>query len=125
VGNQGVLRFAPWPAGAALRRNRYGITEPRGIRHHLAAARLDLVIMPLVAFDADGNRLGMGGGYYDRALARRNHRRILVGVAFSVQQSPAVPALPWDVPLDIVITEQGRRQRMGRARRASAKDKKN
>jgi 5-formyltetrahydrofolate cyclo-ligase len=112
VGNRGDLHFAAWPAGGALRRNRYGIPEPAGIRHRVTAAQLDLVIVPLVAFDAIGNRLGMGGGYYDRALAGRRHRRVLVGAAFSFQQAPAVPAQPWDIPLDVVITEHGRRRRV-------------
>jgi 5-formyltetrahydrofolate cyclo-ligase len=117
VGHGGTLRFAHWPAGGKLRRNRYGIPEPVGNRHTIPAARLDLVIMPLVAFDAAGNRLGMGGGYYDRALAGRR-RPALVGAAFSIQQASSIPAQPWDVPLDIIITEGGRKFSRG-ARRAT------
>jgi 5-formyltetrahydrofolate cyclo-ligase len=112
VENRSKLRFATWPAGGALRRNRYGIPEPVGIRHRVTAAHLDLLVLPLVAFDALGNRLGMGGGYYDRALAGPRRRRVLVGAAFSFQQAPAVPAQPWDIPLDVVITERGRRPRV-------------
>ena len=67
----------------------------------------------LVAFDAAGNRLGMGAGYYDRALRRRLERSTpwrrprLIGVAYACQQVPAIPASPWDVPLDLVVTERG------------------
>jgi 5-formyltetrahydrofolate cyclo-ligase len=104
----GAMGFAPWPRGGKLRRNRYGIPEPVGTPRLVAAARLDLLVMPLVAFDERGHRLGMGGGYYDRALAGRRHLPVLVGAAFSFQQAPAIPAQPWDVPIDFVITERAR-----------------
>jgi 5-formyltetrahydrofolate cyclo-ligase len=108
VGHAGVMRFAPWPDVSRLRRNRYGIPEPTG-RRRVSAARLDLVVMPLVAFDSRGHRLGMGGGYYDRALAQRRRRPFRVGAAFAFQQAPQIPAMPWDIPLDLVITERGGR----------------
>lgn len=106
VGHGGCMDFAPWPDAAKLRRNRYGIPEPLGV-HRLKASRLDLIIVPLVAFDAAGHRLGMGGGYYDRALRGGRRRPFLVGAAFSLQQAPRVPHQPWDVPLHAVITERG------------------
>lgn len=109
VGHGGEMRFAPWHRLAKLRTNRFGIPEPAHIRGWIPARRLDLVVMPLVAYDDRGNRLGMGGGYYDRALDGRGRRPLLVGAAFSFQQTPSIPAQPWDVPLDIVITERGRR----------------
>jgi 5-formyltetrahydrofolate cyclo-ligase len=121
VAHGGAMRFAAWPRDAQLRRNRYGIPEPLGGRKTVTAARLDLVLMPLVAFDAHGSRLGMGGGYYDRALASRGLRPSLVGIAFSFQQAPELPVQPWDVPLDMVITERGRlvtRNARGKARLA-------
>lgn len=108
VGHAGKMHFAPWPRGARLRRNRYGIPEPVGGRR-ASAALLDLVLMPLVAFDRQGNRLGMGGGYYDRALAARRRRPMRIGVAFALQEAAAIPAQPWDVPVEAVITEHGRR----------------
>jgi 5-formyltetrahydrofolate cyclo-ligase len=110
VGHGGRMAFAPWVRGGRLRRNRYGIPEPAGGRR-LPAGLLELLVMPLVAFDAEGNRLGMGGGYYDRALAHRRRRPSLVGIAFACQQAEAIPAQPWDVPLTCVITERGRRAR--------------
>lgn len=116
VGHGGNMCFRLWPRGATLHRNRYGIPEPVGGRRRVTATRLDLVVVPLVAFDDRGHRLGMGGGYYDRALAGTRRRPVLAGAAFSFQQAPGVPAQPWDVPLDIIVTERGRRPRwQGRA----------
>lgn len=113
VGHGGTMRFGLWPPAAKLRRNRYGIPEPVGSRRSVTATGLDLLVMPLVAFDERGNRLGMGGGYYDRALAGRR-RPVLAGVAFAFQQAAGIPAQPWDIPLDIVVTERGRRPRWQR-----------
>ncbi len=112
VGRAGTMRFAPWWPKAKLRRNRYGIPEPVSMRgRSVPAARLQVIVMPVVAFDGRGHRLGMGGGYYDRALAGRGRRPLLVGAAFAFQQAPNVPAQPWDVPLDMVITERGEAMR--------------
>ena len=64
--------------------------------------------MPLVAFDRAGNRLGQGGGYYDRALAGPSDLRpVTIGVAHAFQQVESVPVEPWDVALDAVVTEDG------------------
>ena len=77
------------------------------------APPLDVVLVPVVGYDRRGNRLGMGAGFYDRALrrrldARRAWRRPrLVGVAFACQELPGIAASPWDVPLDLIVTEQG------------------
>ena len=66
------------------------------------------MLLPLVAYDLSGTRLGMGGGYYDRYIDALAHRPRLIGIAFQVQQSEdALPCEPWDIPLDGVITEQG------------------
>ena len=106
------MRFVPLPEGAALRRNAFGIEEPLRGRPVVPATAFDVVILPLLGFDRRGNRLGMGAGFYDRALGfrrdgrRRWRRPRLVGVAFSIQEVPAIPAAPWDVPLDLVVTEQ-------------------
>ncbi|MGD9387564.1 MAG: 5-formyltetrahydrofolate cyclo-ligase [Gammaproteobacteria bacterium] len=114
VGHGGRMRFAPWEEHGRLRRNRYGIPEPLGPRWW-QSSKLDLVIAPLVAFDSHCRRLGMGGGYYDRALQRRRRKPVLVGAAFALQEVPAVPDQPWDVPLDLVVTERGRHKRGARA----------
>ena len=107
------LRFARLDRDTRWRRNRYGIAEPLGKWHQTLHPReLDIVLMPLVAFDRHGNRLGMGGGFYDRSLGFRRHRKHwikprLIGIAHSCQEHPALPHQPWDVALDAIITEQG------------------
>jgi len=109
------LRFAAWSASSNLHPNRFGIPEPRvHLREHARPIQLDAVLMPLVGFDAHGNRLGMGGGFYDRSfafrLARRRWRKpLLIGVAFELQRCPTLPAAAWDVPLDGIVTEHGLR----------------
>lgn len=94
-----------------LRRNRYGILEPSG-KVHTSAHDLDLILLPLVGFDALGQRLGSGAGYYDRALgfrSRRSHWRgpRLIGIAYNCQRVAALATRPTDIPLDAVITERG------------------
>lgn len=118
VAHGGDMRFARWDNSTPMRPNRYGIPEPAGGRRRVTASQLDLVIVPLVAFDACGHRLGMGGGYYDRALAARRRRPVLAGAAFEFQRTSKVPVQPWDVPLDLIVTDRGRQaQRIGRVAR--------
>lgn len=107
----GRMRFAPLDSPArAWRRNRYGIREPGGVpRLWRGAKLLDVVLMPLVAFDAAGNRLGMGGGYYDRALAFRSlrrhwHRPLLIGLAYDCQEASTLSTARWDIPVDLIAT---------------------
>ena len=106
------MRFAPYSPGGTLVPNRWGIPEPEWRpRLWTGARRPGVVFVPLVAFDAAGNRLGQGGGYYDRAFAFRRvrtahwRRPLLAGLAYGFQQVDELPAKPTDVPLDIVITE--------------------
>ena len=105
------LWFAPYHHCAPLVANRFGIPEPQcNWRDTRRVWTLDLVLTPLVAFDAAGNRLGMGGGYYDRTLsylARRQHWRKprLIGTAYSFQEVEALPHQSWDVPLEGIATE--------------------
>jgi len=108
------LWFMPYTPGSALRSNRFGIPEP-AMRRRERACRpwaLDLILAPLVAFDAAGNRLGMGGGYYDRSLAflhtrRRWRKPRVLGIAYGFQQVAKLPTACWDVPLDAVVTDLG------------------
>ena len=116
------LWFLEYSPGDPLQRNRFGIAEPRlrNRRTRLAGA-LDLLLVPLVGFDADCNRLGMGGGYYDRTLSylgrrRRWHRPLLVGIAHECQRVEAIETKPWDVPLDMVATEERIYARKGNTR---------
>lgn len=105
-----TLRFARWHDGARLHRNRFHIPEPRR-QARLSARALNVVLLPLTGFDASGNRLGMGGGFYDRTLAfKRRHRKarpLLVGVAHACQQVSTLPAEIWDVPLAMIVTDRG------------------
>ena len=105
-----TLRFAPWCAGDPLVINRFGIPEPAVTPDSaLPASEMAMIILPLVGFDAAGNRLGMGGGWYDRSLAFRtttNTAPRLVGAAFDCQKVDAVAPQPWDVRLDAVCTER-------------------
>jgi 5-formyltetrahydrofolate cyclo-ligase len=106
------LRFVPLTG--KTRRGTYGISIPHAAhaRHAVTARWFDLIVVPLVGFDAEGRRLGMGGGFYDRALRFRAKRRRwggprLVGLAFHCQRVESVFAQPHDVRLDAVATEHG------------------
>jgi len=93
-----------------LVRNSFGIWEP-GDGRAIRARDLDVCIVPTVAFDASGNRIGMGGGYYDRAFEflnrpQRWRRPRLVGFAFECQRVESIQTNHWDVALDVVITER-------------------
>jgi 5-formyltetrahydrofolate cyclo-ligase len=97
------LRFAAWKPGDAVEANRYGIPEP--------VLPGELVLVPLLGFDRRGNRLGHGGGYYDRGFAFLNEQvrptePLLVGIAYAFQELPEVDEQDWDVPLDFVATER-------------------
>ena len=104
-----AMRFVA--ASAITRANHLGIAEPLGSQ--VCGARwLDLVFLPLVGFDAYGMRLGMGGGYYDRAFAFRNLRNTwrgpkLIGIAYAFQHVPMIEPAAHDVKLDAVVTEVG------------------
>ncbi|GAB4302077.1 MAG: 5-formyltetrahydrofolate cyclo-ligase [Thiohalomonadaceae bacterium] len=106
------LWFAPYHPDTPLRSNQFRILEPALSWHAMRpASAIDLMLTPLVAFDAAGNRLGMGGGFYDRTLAylqHRNHWRkpLLIGTAYEFQQVTQLPHAAWDVPLHGVATEQ-------------------
>jgi len=109
---QRKLWFARHPPEGPLRPNRFAILEPPlGRRDRKPPWGLDVLLLPLVAFDAGCNRLGMGGGFYDRTLAylRRGQtwrRPCLIGVAHECQRVAALPVRPWDVPLDWIVTER-------------------
>ena len=105
----GRLRFAPWRPGDPLVANRFGIPEPDvGDDALLAPEALAAAVVPLVAFDARGHRLGMGGGWYDRSFAfRAAHAAppLLLGAAFELQRVDALDLADWDIALDAVCTE--------------------
>jgi 5-formyltetrahydrofolate cyclo-ligase len=103
------LDFGLYRAETVLRSNRYKILEPEGSQQ-IHGNELDLVFIPLVGFDLKGNRLGMGGGYYDRSfeflLKNSAKKPLLIGLAYAVQQVKELPQDPWDVPLDGMLTEK-------------------
>ncbi|TXH03953.1 MAG: 5-formyltetrahydrofolate cyclo-ligase [Nevskiaceae bacterium] len=103
------MRFLRLTAETPLRTNAYGIAEPVGRPRERRARQMDVIVLPLLGFDGRGQRLGTGGGYYDRALAapRPFRRPRLIGYGYALQQVDAVPAEPWDIRLDAAATESG------------------
>ena len=105
------LLFARYESGDPLAFNKYGIPEPQvAARDRVKARSLDLIIVPLVAFDSNGNRIGMGGGYYDRTFGFLKSRQQwmkpkLVGVGYDFQEVDALDAESWDVPLAFICTD--------------------
>jgi 5-formyltetrahydrofolate cyclo-ligase len=96
----------------AMIKNKFGISEPDPRRNHmLTAKQMDVVFMPLVAFDQKGGRLGMGGGFYDRTfefLMNSTHQKPkIVGLAHHFQHIETLPIESWDVPLSTIITDKG------------------
>jgi 5-formyltetrahydrofolate cyclo-ligase len=98
-----ALRFRRWWPGQRLVARKFGLHEPPP---DAPFATPDFLLVPLVAFDATGRRLGHGAGYYDRTLASLSQARRL-GVAFAAQQVDRVPAGPHDVALPAIATENG------------------
>ena len=110
VGRGGTLSFYRYRRATPLSANRFGILEPAPGAAFVSPLALDLLLVPLVAFDVHGVRLGMGAGYYDRFLGRMPPamRPCLIGLAHEAQCSPEpLPSADWDVPLDGVLTEAG------------------
>lgn len=106
---KGHLSFIRYDQDTRMRDNCYGISEPDFRYGQRVQARfLDIICLPLVAFDERGNRLGMGGGYYDRTLAFMHQpgpRPQLIGCAYEFQQLPMLPAESWDIPITAIATE--------------------
>ena len=114
------LWFLPFHARTVFTGNRFAIPEPaEPVHRRIHPLFLDLVLCPLVAFDRFGNRLGMGGGYYDRTFEAVRRRTVwpgpkLVGVAYEFQKVDPLPAADWDVPLGAVVTDRTIRLPPGR-----------
>lgn len=106
------LQFYQYQQDSELAANKYGIAEPiPEPGNHILPQQLDLVLLPIVAFDIQGHRLGTGGGYYDRTfkflnIASRPLKPRLIGLGYEFQKVDALPAQAWDVTLDAIITEQ-------------------
>jgi 5-formyltetrahydrofolate cyclo-ligase len=106
------MNFQRLSPGSRWVSNRFGIREPMHDRAlQVRPWRLDLVLMPLVGFDEQGNRLGMGGGFYDRTFAFRRQRTSwrgprLLGLAHHCQKVSQLPTAIWDIPLDGIVSDQ-------------------
>lgn len=107
------LWFIPYQANQKLKPNRFGIPEPihKSSMRLRKTLSLDLILMPLVAFDTQGHRIGMGGGFYDRTLAFLRQRKYwhkpnLLGVAYEFQKINQIKNNPWDIPLQAVATDK-------------------
>ena len=111
VGRHAPLVFRSWEPGAALVTSRFGISEPGPER---PVVRPQQSLVPLLAFDADGFRLGYGGGFYDRTLAALRADGagafVAIGAALSVLEHPTLPREPFDERLDAVALESGIRR---------------
>jgi len=105
------LVFCRITSSTKLKKNHFGIPEP-SFKHSpsISAKHLSLVLLPLVAFDETGNRMGMGGGYYDRAFEfkRKNarHSPRLIGLAHELQRQESLPTEAWDIPLFAIFTDK-------------------
>ena len=115
-----TLLFCPLDENTTIVQNRYGIREPaHDPQTCVAPTALDAVLVPLVGFDSQCHRMGMGGGYYDRSFTHRRHvdhssepqsiagnSPLLIGVAHQLQCVDSLVPQWWDVPLDMIVTEQ-------------------
>ena len=93
-----------------VKKNRYGIVEPLSSNKKIALCDINIIFMPVVAFDANNNRLGMGAGYYDRALECLGSLEkipVLIGLAYDFQKVPSLAVEPYDIPMDIVLIAKG------------------
>lgn len=103
-----ALTFHHVRDAADLRKAAYGIAEPDPVRCPLVELdSIDAALVPGLAWDRAGNRLGRGAGYYDRAFALPEWRALRCGLFFACQEVAALPADSWDVPLDVIVTEGG------------------
>jgi 5-formyltetrahydrofolate cyclo-ligase len=105
IGRGKPLVMREWAFGEPLARGVWGIREPAPTA---AAADPDILLVPIVAFDRTGQRIGYGAGYYDITITQLRARKavIAIGLAFAAQEVPAVPATPRDARLDLVLTER-------------------
>ncbi len=110
-----TMYFAPWSLDKPLEKKGFGLLEPDADpADYISPLQLDLVLAPLVVFDEQCNRIGQGGGFYDRTFAHKNGRLesgdvtgpVLLGVAHDSQREPHLQPQSWDVPLDLIVTER-------------------
>jgi 5-formyltetrahydrofolate cyclo-ligase len=109
-----AMHFVPYAINTPLVANRYGILEPSTEVSAVPITRLEVVLVPLLAFNAHGQRLGAGGGYYDKTFASQKispaSPPLLIGYAYACQEIADIPIESWDIGLNGIITENGYRQ---------------
>ena len=103
----GCMRMHRWRSGELLQKNRFGIPEPAADSTPIAAGDIDICLLPLLGFTDRGERLGMGGGYYDRWLPHTRADMLRIGIACDWQRLPALPLDRWDQNMHYVCTESG------------------
>ena len=105
-----LLSFAPYDSATELMENQWGIAEPHAPAIEVSPTSFDLVLVPLVAFDRECYRLGMGKGFYDRTFSfkifNRSSQPLLIGLAYECQLTEGLPNESWDVSLDAVVTAE-------------------
>lgn len=104
LGEDVPLEMRLWELGTALYPSGFGSLAPSETAPKVEP---DILVIPLLGFDKAGTRLGYGRGYYDRTLAEMSKKPLVVGMAFAIQQLDFIPRGDHDVPLDIVVTEDG------------------
>lgn len=112
------MAFAPWYPDTPLLKKKFGLLEPDCQESdRVDPSALDLVLTPLVVFDEACNRIGQGGGYYDRTFefTRATNKPLLIGVAHDNQREPVLTPQSWDIPLDKIITDKSVYHKGGRA----------
>lgn len=104
--SQGHLLFQRYQPDTEIHRNQQGTLEPKlKVTEIVPLAQLDILFIPLVAFDRQGQRLGMGGGFYDRTLQNwQRHNLLPIGLAHDCQCIPDLPVEAWDIPLPLIMT---------------------
>lgn len=101
----GILKLYKISKWSDLKSGKYGIEEPKNGLPEIEIAKIDILVVPGIAFDKNCNRLGRGGGYYDKAL--QNVNAIKIGLGYDFQILPKIPHEKYDVRLNYIITEKG------------------
>lgn len=112
LGDNSFLKFRRYREESELCLNRLRIPEPSGNEPLIKVEHLNTIIIPIVGFDNAGNRIGMGGGHYDRSLASLKNLQVenkpfLLGIAFDCQEVESTNPQLWDIPMDAILTESG------------------